>query len=439
MFSIHSKKRVRRGVTLVELLVTVGIVVLLAAVSIPTFRGLSQGRIAREAARELGVALNAAQMQALFSGHASGLRIQRDPNFPQAGTALEQVQVPDPYSGEVQSAQAIVVQWPAYPPNNSNPFNWNGPGYQAVLKIMFRATDVAYPRVQVGDRIQFNAQGPYYQIVSDTNHAASGGNNAWPWDFPTDAQGFVQLNPSESNFSNGYMADYRLTAVLLLMPGPAALPYPTESYLNPAQYNSSTPGSLAAAYSNPLPFKIIRQPVATGDSPVRLDARAAIDLAFSGSDSGLNTISDTCSFGSYQIPLISSGTLVPDQSPVTIVFTPTGEVQSFWMRNVEYLLSRNPVYLLVGRRDRVPVDVLTAPVDPTAYNRQSLGAQDQRFNWDDPNNLWVTIEAGAGLITTSEVAAVTQLAGTNPPEGNPQLWKQSRIAFGAQGQTTGGR
>ena len=103
MFSIHSEKRVRRGVTLVDLLVTVGIVVLLAAVSIPTFRGLSQGRIAREAARELGVALNTSQMQALFSGHASGLRIQRNPNFPQAEPPWSKFKCPTRIAGKFRA------------------------------------------------------------------------------------------------------------------------------------------------------------------------------------------------------------------------------------------------------------------------------------------------------------------------------------------------
>ena len=99
-----------------------------------------------------------------------------------------------------------MVQWPACPPNKSNPFNWNGPGYQAVLKIMFRATDVAYPRVQVGDRIQFNAQGPIYRSFRTLTMPPAAATTRGRGTSQPMPKALSQLNPSESNFSNGYIA-----------------------------------------------------------------------------------------------------------------------------------------------------------------------------------------------------------------------------------------
>ena len=101
----------RCGVTLVELLVIVGIVVLLAAISIPALRASSRGRLVREAAREVSVSLGAVQMLAMHDGRYAGVRIQRDPNLPQAGAVLYQVESPDPYIGDVTGAAARVQQW----------------------------------------------------------------------------------------------------------------------------------------------------------------------------------------------------------------------------------------------------------------------------------------------------------------------------------------
>ena len=112
-------------------------------------------------AREVSVSLGA-QMLAMHTGNAAGVRIQGDSNLPQAGTVIYQVETPDPYIGDVAGGLALVQQWPGY----TNP-NW--PANATVVKIMFRYQDVSYPKIQVGDRILIGGTGPL-RIVSDSQH-----------------------------------------------------------------------------------------------------------------------------------------------------------------------------------------------------------------------------------------------------------------------------
>jgi hypothetical protein len=295
---------------------------------------------------------------------------------------------------------------------------------------MFKASDVSYPKIQLGDQIQIGTWGPF-QIVADPNH--SGSSATWPYDFPVDSHNFIMLNQA-SDPTTGYMTNYLLTAVYLPMSGSITLPAATF----PAEKQADLTANASSYQSNPalwfqhlyglspppskvqMTFQVTRRATATSAAPLRLDGRAAIDLAFSGTDTGDPTTSgpttDTLSFQSVQL---ATGV---DTSPVMIVFSPTGELNSIWVANVQWLY-RNPIYLLVGRRDRVPL----GPPPSVPPNN----AEDGLLNWQDTNNLWVTIKPSTGLVTTSEIKVPQS---TDPFGGT---WKDSRV-YAAQAQTMGG-
>ena len=72
------------------------------------------------------------------------------------------MQTPNPYTGDVLGAAAIVQQWQWPGPTVYNPYTpkiW--PDGYTVIKIMFRSQDVSYPKIQLGDRIQFSSGGTY--------------------------------------------------------------------------------------------------------------------------------------------------------------------------------------------------------------------------------------------------------------------------------------
>jgi hypothetical protein len=251
-----------------------------------------------------------------------------------------------------------------------------------------------------------------------------------------DSHNFIIFN-QQFDQTTGYMTNYLLTAVYSPMSGsitlPATIPPMAQADLtqNGSQYQQNTaswlrtfetpprtnppnlppPGTL-----NPMPFQVTRHPTATSAAPLRLDGRASIDLAFSGVDTGDPTTStSTTDILSFQ----STG---GDGAPVMILFSPIGELTSIWVANQGWPY-RLPVYLLVGRRDRI---ALGSPPSATPT------AEDGLWNWQDTNNLWVTIKPSTGLVTTSEIKVPQS---TDPFGGT---WKDSRV-YANQARTMGGR
>lgn len=204
-----------------------------------------------------------------------------------------------------------------------------------------------------GDLLQVNYQGPYYQIVDGPD---------------ADEDGFLD------GFPLMLKVDLR---------GGRSVPWP------------------AGGWSVPLPFQIFRSPEKSAAAPLRLPEKTCIDLAFSGTD--------TLAFQAGRKN--ASGAWVADGTPVLILFSPAGGVETIWRGEIQTVGTQErivstafsaleSIYLLVGRPERVPREP-----NPAAYS--SL-AEDALFNHQDLNNLIVAIRPQNGMITTSEVASVTQ-------------------------------
>jgi hypothetical protein len=129
-----------------------------------------------------------------------------------------------------------------------------------------------------------------------------------------------------------------------------------------------------------LPFQFFRQPMATSTPAVTLPAQVAIDLLDSGSDSQRFFVNP----------------ITPDASPVIVMFSPNGALDSFYLWGLRNL-AQEPIFLLIGRRDHVTLDLVPAP----AY---TPSAADGQFNFQDPSNLWVIVFPQTGLVTTAQVA-----------------------------------
>lgn len=89
----------RRGITLLELLVVVSILLMLLMVAAPMMTPNLESRKLREAARAVNVYLGAARAQAMQTGRAVGVMFERLPTNPQACVSMYQVEVPYPYTG----------------------------------------------------------------------------------------------------------------------------------------------------------------------------------------------------------------------------------------------------------------------------------------------------------------------------------------------------
>lgn len=310
----------RRGVTLIEMLIVVSIMLLLAAVAIPLLRPMLARRPVREASRAVSSFFETAQIHARETGRPCGVWMVRFENQVQSSFTLYQAEVPPPYSGAIDNATLHLA------------FN-SMAGALAVFDVVVPnplAVDVAL--LAAGDRLQLDYQGPWYEV----------------------------------------------------------------STLSPLQVTLDTTGGatvawLGAGLSSPdLPFQFLRRPMRTAAKPLQLPGDTVIDLYASGT----STVS--------LAPL--TGT---DQRDVIVMFSPKGQLDSiltFDRASGTYttvsLQPTAPLCLLIGSRSRLSQ---TTPAQ-AGYPMPSL-AEDGLLNWQDLNNLWVTIFPRNGLVTVAENAA----------------------------------
>ncbi len=146
-----------------------------------------------------------------------------------------------------------------------------------------------------------------------------------------------------------------------------------------------------------LAYQIFRQPVKSADAPIILPTGALVDLSASG-------------YSSNNAEFAADPTR---QKPVMIIFGPSGNVDSVYYGDGNALEGRVPtsaLYFLIGK---------PTAEDPTADN------------YKDFENVWVSINAQSGLITTSEVSPA---AGGGPPTNVGESRAYARTA-----QNMGGR
>ncbi len=269
----------RRGLTLIELVMVVALLGLLAAIAIPGVQLAVKGRAIREAARSVNVFLGSARNRAMVTGRPVGVTFQRfstaDP-YDNMCITLHQIETAPPYAGETMSSRARVY--------------FNG----GVLTAQLASGDFDATKVTIGDRIQFNHQGPWHAILAvgtDTLTLATDSNRIYPW-------------PNA-------VADAEF------------MPY--EIHCQPQV--PSTVGPRRAAFSKPL----------------QLPLDAVVDLTFSGLAGA-----GTTNTAQGHFSRINAATT----DPVVIVFSPNGGLEGVYFGATP--IKNQPVYLLVGKRERIP-------------------------------------------------------------------------------------
>jgi hypothetical protein len=185
-------------------------------------------------------------------------------------------------------------------------------------------------------------------------------------------------------------------------------------------------------------FEIQRMPVKSNAKPLQLPAGAVVDLDASGTDQ----------VRFWPSTWYATPPPVQDFRSACIMFSPTGAVDRFYTYSgvvrpvpggVEIqtgiYLNPDPIFLLVGRRERVTGQAL--PGTPNA---------DEKPNWADMGNLWVTLNPQTGLVSVGENSQVN--ATENPMSipgfdwSDPRTWDAAiRLTrqYARQAQSVGGR
>jgi type II secretory pathway pseudopilin PulG len=387
----------RAGLTLVELLVVVGIILMLMAVVIPRVQpNIEEARL-REAARRLYVMLRSARVRAIESGRPVGVAFERLPEQPNACRVVHKIELrPLLYAGGSVDACLQLTLTPKdlllrdkVPP--------------LIAKVSVGA--IADGLIRPGDRIRFGLQGPWYRLAQIPRNVPRPPIRYNP---DSNDDGFIDFANEVDSDEDGFYDDVYLGMMLpeiegatiegATIEGAAVRSVPWPSYPN---------------FGPPVSFVIERMPdldadrfwgalLRSAEPPLRLPEQVVIDLGFSGLSPGGKEFA----------------VKTPSAPPVLVIFSPAGAVEEVYCagdgtdRNggdgtdgnggdrtdrkpFRRLSVTQPICFLIGRWDRMPLDPAN-PVSP---------ADDGLFNWEDIRNLWVAIQPQTGVTTVAPVFA----------------------------------
>ncbi len=367
MLRIHT---IRRGFSMIELLIVVAISMLLIAIAIPFIRPALASNKLREAARQVNTYLVGAKARAAENGRPFGVRLVRswvdqtgDPN---ECYRLQYVEVPPYYSGDVEGALITVGgpggPAPSPPPPTQYEFFASVPNNDpASLSLALVPTDTSgSPLVTPGDLIRFSYSGVWYRIIDIFQ-----------------GQGHTAANDTVLRLS--VLANPALPPV-----GVGNQPWPSNPSVGVNQP--------FAPKSQSLPYQIFRRPRVAGSATLELPRDTSIDLSLSG-------------FGGVGNQFVASS--VTDQSPVDIVFDPSGRVAFLSFQGSLLPAPTESIYLMVGNTDQVwpRAGLVKANGLPANIGQPAIFPSDPD---DFPGNIansetfWVGVQQTTGSILTAE-------------------------------------
>lgn len=383
--TIHRRDIARQGVTLLEVLVVISIMLILLAVAVPRLRPMMEQRRIREASRTVSGFFYAARSRAMETGRPVGVAIERLKSQPEAAVTLRMVEVPPPYCGDTTAAKARVRK--------------RADGY---FEVQFTGdVSLLVQLVKVGDLITFESQSVRYRIGSLGPNSLIARlldltDTPWP----------VQQDPNEP-----------------------------PKWSHPVSFQIHRRPEPSSAMPVRLPPGTVIDLVASGSDSWFLEYDQ--ERRSPPPPNGLKWAVPGF------VPFVRENNF--DPSPVIVLFRPDGGVdkvyrhryQVFWNPAEETWQAQpvyegisvtEPIYFLIGAWDRMPAQgTLAEPLkanDPTRDSsptyvwpstaepppeppkrRQPSLADDGLYNWQDLTNFWLVVNPSTGLAVTAPVAA----------------------------------
>jgi prepilin-type N-terminal cleavage/methylation domain-containing protein len=152
---------IRRGVTLIELLIVIAILGILIGLAVPLVQFATADRQIREASRALNAHFVGAQARAAELQRPVGVWIERRPGIPGEAFDLYLAEAPPPYAGDTEFARCWTMRDPMNNRRGTAKFDTSS-------LLLFSPPMPSTPAdnfVQVGDLIRFNYRGIYYRIT----------------------------------------------------------------------------------------------------------------------------------------------------------------------------------------------------------------------------------------------------------------------------------
>lgn len=376
-----------RGVTLVELLIVIAVIVTVSAVILPSIKESLRDQKIKQASRQLAGMIESCKAEALASGRLVGIALERlnPESLEGISTSIQVVRLEElpPYMGDFQECGAYLA---AVPISASDSF-------YASAYINANEAGGLRSLVSPGDAISFG-DGGYRFLINDTVTVD------WTAPGATIPERYHRIV-----FSN-------------LTTSPFAPLLPANS----------------ANRDKKVPFKIYRKPVRNELTVLQLPKGVCVDLSCSGY--GLSLGSSGTSGIEFSAKHLSgqANPSIRDYGPVSILFSPTGEVCRVTSGAGNQTRSEVPisdVYLLVGKTDRVsPINELE-PYDTNGNKNEQANAL--IGNLMTSESLWIKINRANGRVSSASVDGIGIMGG-----GLTQRLSESRLSA-AIGINGGGR
>ena len=382
----------RRGMTLVELLVVIMIMVILMGIALPLIKPQLEDRKLREASRQLNAFIRAAQARAAETDRPVGISIVRNDELnPNISYQVYYAETPPPYAGDTQDAAvtALAMVSTSTPPYNLGPplVRYKPTVTQALpwlntfppQWLMRLAISDAYgvqivqtegaanvsAIVKRGDTIRFNYTGPDYLVYDVCTNAH--------WMTADDYNTATAESVANGDLYAGVS------------------PSPGQIIIGPKPSDPQTqlwPPSAAGPIFVGSRFQINRQPQRTTAGALTLPDTTAIILSMSGFHGALaqefnlpapdEVITDLNEFAGNWIDDISgTPTTMIDPTPITVMFRPDGSVDKVYYRNNGGELADAPLHFMVGRARRERAST-AEPQPPESLHRRQAARSRRR-------------------------------------------------------------
>lgn len=147
--AVQSRATRRRGVTLIELLIVITIMLMVTAAAIPIMMPAVQNRQMRESTRILSSYISSARSRAIENGRPVGVMFERFNGQP-FSMVVSSVEVPPPYSGDFANSTMSVQPTAFSTTATINPFTQGDTGWLGL--------------VRAGDMVRLGFHGPLYVL-----------------------------------------------------------------------------------------------------------------------------------------------------------------------------------------------------------------------------------------------------------------------------------
>lgn len=385
--SHHSSISERRGLTLVELLIVIAIIMVLLSVAVPLISVGLQGKKVREASRQLNAFVALAKARAAERNRPVGIYFERTPGNLNQVLTVYLAEVQPPYVGDSTDAKCYIRRNPNLPAPDAG--SWELVFEQSTSTMLRNTRNIL--GVNEIAQVRFRPSGPMTVFV---RKADPGSPNAPDKDyylvlsFPGGMPPLGSWRDTDGGWGRGGFNDgmaYSFAQDSIDEMGWPAFPGMGITPPNDAYDTMTQKGDMPVGLS----YWMFRRPKKLSAAPLEMPPGTAIDLSLSGiSSSGVE-------FDAWRPTINPNPPPFPDGRDIIVLFSPGGGVASLYSGGV----ASDPLgtmHFLVGRHEQIqPLDALTpcAPINPKVSDG----------NYVDPESLWVSIGPITGHVTTTEI------------------------------------